>query len=233
MTARDYRDTARQKLAGNWKSAILAGLIAWVLGGLIVSVAVSGTITVDGERYSLPSIQNWLLSALKISSLVTIVNLILGGVIRQGYATFLLKQYDGAQREIRDLFSQFHRFGDGFCLRLLEGVFIFLWTLLLIIPGIIAAFRYAMAPFLMAENEEMTASEALSASSELMDGHKWELFCLNFSFIGWELLSGFTFGIGALFLIPYMNAAYAAFYREISGTNVRPVPGYLPTSDPQ
>ncbi len=82
------------------------------------------------------------------------------------------------------------------------------------IPGIIKGYAYAMTPFIMAENPQMTAREAIKRSQELMDGHKWELFCLGFSFIGWNLLTVLTLGIGTFFLNPYMNAAYAAFYRE-------------------
>ena len=103
----------------------------------------------------------------------------------------------------------------GFILFLLEGLYIFLWTLLLIVPGIIASYRYAMAPFILAENPDMTPSEAIDASKEMMDGHKWELFCLDFSFFGWLLLNVLTLGLGSLVLNPYMNAARAAFYREV------------------
>ncbi len=217
MRASDYRAIAREKLAGNWKTAVIVALIAWFLGGLIATANASIDIQVSEDvSIYIPSVQAWLIAALRIGAILTIVNFIIGGVIRQGYASYLLKQQDGEQGEIGDLFSQFHRFGDGFCLRLLEGVFIFLWTLLLIIPGIIATYSYAMAPFIMAENPDMTASEALGASKDLMQGHKWELFCLGFSFIGWNLLAGLTFGIGALFVTPYENAAYAAFYRQIS-----------------
>ena len=80
-----------------------------------------------------------------------------------------------------------------------------------------------MAPFIMAENPDMTPREALRASSDLMEGHRWELFCLRFSFIGWEILAGLTLGIGALFLNPYMNAAEMAFYKELTKE-----PLYLP-----
>ena len=233
MTAKYYRDVARQKLSGNWKTSVIVALIAWFLGGLLVSAAVGGRVTIQGETYTIPAIQEWVLSALKIGTILGIVQFVVGGVVRQGYATFLLKQHDGEKAEIHDLFSQFHRFGDGFCLYLLEVVFVFLWSLLLIIPGIIAGFSYAMAPFIMAENENMTASEALRASKELMMGHKWELFCLDFSFIGWNLLGIVTLGISALFVNPYMNAAYAAFYRVISLTNVRSTPEYLPPAEQQ
>ena len=88
--------------------------------------------------------------------------------------------------------------------------------LLLIVPGIIAVYRYALAPYLMAEDPEMGAMEAIEKSKELMKGNKWRLFCLQFSFIGWMLLSSLTFGLGNLALRPYQEAAYAAFYREVS-----------------
>ncbi len=217
MKARDYRAIAREKLTGNWKTAVIAALIAWFLGGLIVVSNANINFQIDEETIvHVPSVQSWFLNTLRISTIMLIVNFIIGGVVRQGYAVHLLKQHDGTPLAINDLFSQFHRFGDGFCLKLLEGLYVALWSLLLVIPGIVASFKYAMAPFIMAENPEMTASEAITASKQLMDGHKWELFCLNFSFIGWELLGALTFGIGTLFVTPYMNAAYAAFYRELT-----------------
>ena len=100
----------------------------------------------------------------------------------------------------------------------LRGLYTFLWMLLLVIPGIIAAFNYAMVPYVLAENPELTASEALARSKALMRGNRWRLFCLGFSFIGWGLLAGLTLGIGNLFLVPYQQAATAAFYRDISTT---------------
>ena len=231
MRAKDYRDLARQKLAGNWKTAVIAALIAWFLGGLLMRASVGGSITIGEEVYTIPSVQNWLVNFLHISGILGIVQFVVGGPVQLGYATHLLKQHDGEKTEVKDLFCQFHRFGDGFCLYLLTGLFIVLWALLLIVPGIIAIFNYAMAPFIMSENENMTASEALRASKDLMKGHRWQLFCLAFSFIGWDLVSVLTLGIGALFVNPYINTAYAAFYREISGTNVQAVPQELPPAD--
>lgn len=233
MRAKDYRSLARQKLIGNWKTAVIAGLIAWLLGGLFASATVGAEITINEKVYTIPAVQNWVLDFLHLSVILGIVRFIIGGPVKLGYATHLLKQHDGEKTEINDLFCQFHRFGDGFCLMLLQGLYIFLWLLLFIIPGLIAVYKYVMAPFIMAENPDMTASQAITASKELMKGHKWELFCLTISFIGWDLLNLLTFGIGALFLIPYLNTAYAAFYREISGTNPRPVPEYLPAAEEQ
>ncbi len=112
-----------------------------------------------------------------------------------------------------------HRFGDGFCLNILTAIFVLLWTLLFIIPGIIASYSYAMAPFIMLENPNCGARCAISESKEMMRGNKWRLFCLDISFIGWIILSAFTLGIGYLWLNPYMEVSRAAFYREISGTS--------------
>ena len=146
-----------------------------------------------------------------------IVSFILGGTVELGYAKFLLKQYDRKELQFSDLFSQFERFGTGFAQKFLRTLYTCLWALLLVIPGIVKGLSHAMTPFILEEHPEMTASEAIKASMKLMDGHKMDLFILGLSFIGWSLLACLTMGIGFLFLNPYINAAYAAFYRSISG----------------
>ncbi len=91
-------------------------------------------------------------------------------------------------------------------------------TLLFIIPGIIASYSYAMTEYILADHPELSATEAISRSKQMMGGNKWRLFCLQFSFIGWSILCSFTFGIGNLWMTPYKQAATAVFYREVSGT---------------
>lgn len=220
MYAKDYRRIAREKLSGNWAVSIGAALVAGLLGGSLSggsSQAISrATEQATESGYLPPEVVITLLGVTMAITLWGLLIFIIGGVVRQGYCHFLLNQQDGKEHHVKDLFSQFNRFGDGFVLALLEGLFVMLWTLLFIIPGIIAAYRYAMAPFILLENPDMKASQALKASSEMMQGHKWQLFCLEISFIGWSILCLFTLGIGALWLNPYVNAAHAAFYREIS-----------------
>ena len=75
-----------------------------------------------------------------------------------------------------------------------------------------------MTDYILAEDPELTADEAISQSKSIMMGNKWRFFCLQFSFIGWDILATLAFGIGHLWLTPYKQAAYAAFYREVSGT---------------
>ena len=188
-----------------------------------------------------------------------IVTIVIGGAGKLGYAIFNLKLVDNKEVEFKDLFSQFHRLGDGFCMNFLVGLYTVLWTLLFVIPGIIKTYSYAMTPYILAENPGMTATEAITESRRIMDGNKWRLFCLSFSFIGWALLCatpllialGILVGIavrtmslvtilwiipmsiplsiGSLFLTPYQEATYAAFYRDISGTAIVPDPA-LPES---
>ena len=91
-----------------------------------------------------------------------------------------------------------------------------LWSLLFIIPGIVKGYAYSMTPFIMAENPDMSANDAITASRQLMDGHKGELFMLDLTFIGWDLLAALTFNLGHLALNPYRNAAHAAFYKDLT-----------------
>ncbi|MBP3256803.1 MAG: DUF975 family protein [Bacteroidales bacterium] len=98
---------------------------------------------------------------------------------------------------------------------LLVGILTFLWSLLFIIPGIIKAFSYSMTPYILDENPELGASEAIHRSRMMMKNHKFDLFWLYLSFIGWFLLCCITCGIGFLWLAPYMDTAKAAFYEEV------------------
>lgn len=105
------------------------------------------------------------------------------------------------------------------CLKtaLLANVYTFLWSMLFIIPGIIKGYSYAMTFFIAKDNPNLSAEEAIQASMKLMDGNKMKLFLLDLSFIGWIILSIITFGLGFLFVTPYMNNARAAFYEDIAG----------------
>lgn len=216
MTYSDYRRIARENLEGNWGKSLGIAFVAALLGGVMVG---SGgfNLEIDAEIFArLPRILKALFTAFaSVSGTLGLVQLICGGTIQLGYAEILLKQYHRQEFEIGELFSQFHRFKQGFVQNLLRTLYTFLWGLLFIIPGIVKAYAYAMTPFIMADNPEMSAREAIDASKELMDGHKGELFILGLTFIGWDILAGLTLGIGYLWLNPYKNAAYAAFYRNL------------------
>lgn len=221
MYASDYRRIARQNLSGHWLISAFVCFIASLLGGISTGSSVDinaedlkTLMSIEGMEWIVP-----VLSAIMIYCIIAaIVSFVIGGVIELGLHKFFLKQYNGEEYTISDLFSQFFNFGGGFCLRLLTGIYTVLWTMLFIIPGIIKSYSYAMAPYIMVEHPEWGANECITRSREMMNGHKFELFCLELSFIGWAILSIFTLGIGNLFLTPYTQAARTAFYR-----NLRPV----------
>lgn len=209
------RAQARENLLGHWKISVAAAFVATIFGALVATS--QPTLEIIRKLSEEMSYGSFSVMGLVISgvSTLSLLKLILGGVVQLGYSKFLLAQYDGKEYEVKDLFSQFDRFSVGFLQLFLRELYTILWTLLLIIPGFIKGFSYAMTPFILADHPELTPSEAIRRSQELMDGHKWELFVLGLTFIGWNLLSALTLGIGALWVNPYMNAAYAAFYREL------------------
>lgn len=105
-------------------------------------------------------------------------------------------------------------YGNILVTMLLKDLFIVLWTFLFVIPGIIKSYEYMMVPYILAENPGMDRREVFQISKEMMDGHKWDAFILDLSFIGWELLSFFTCGLLSIFFInPYREATYAEVYR--------------------
>ena len=218
MEYHDHKITAREKLYGNWKLAVGVSFVAALLGGIVSGSNIDLTFGLDSD--DLQAMPQFVISYLQVVAPIAlamgIVQLIAGGMIRLGYCRFLLKMYDGEDAKLEDLFSQTHRFTDGLCLNLLQGLLIVLWTLLFIIPGVIAALRYAMAPFILYENPGMRASEAIDASKEMMDGHKMDLFILSLTFIGWDILAALSLGIGNLWLNPYQSMAFASFYRMLS-----------------
>ena len=218
MNASELRLKARDSLKGNYWYAVVVAFVAAIFGALMIN---GGSIDLNikedfpGFFNDLPKfIRLYLIVAASTAGAINFVAFILGGVVQLGYAQYLLKQQDREISAVKDLFSQFDRFKDGFLQLFLRKLFVALWSLLLVIPGIYKSFAYSMTPFLMAEDPTLSARAAMRLSEEKMDGHKWELFCLELSFIGWILLAVITFGVSEIFLAPYMNAAFAAFYRD-------------------
>ena len=222
MTYSDIRRVARENLSGNWGLSIGACLLAAIMGGMLIGSSFLPQLNIHMENQDIESWEQFFRVTLGSTTLsvntINLVHFILGGVIQLGYAQFLLKQYNRANFEVKDLFSQFERFGQAFLQRFLRILYTSLWSLLFIIPGIVKSYAYAMTPFIMAENPEMPASEAITASKEMMDGHKGELFTLDLTFIGWDLLCLLTLNIGHLWLNPYKNAAYAVFYKDLTAS---------------
>lgn len=123
--------------------------------------------------------------------------------------------------EVADLFTVYRdQFERTFIVELLMNLYTLLWMLLLIVPGIVKAYSYALAPYLVQDHPEMSASQAIDESMRLMEGHKMRLFMLDLSFIGWWLLCCLTFGLLTFIVAPYQLTARAEFYRELMGETV-------------
>lgn len=233
MEASTLRARARANLTESWGVSIGIAALAALLGGLL-----AGSSFMPGISAELPIHWPWLEQlaeaideGLQIGDLTfrlqggvfSLAIFLLGGTLQLGYAQFLLKQHDGQDAEFNDLFSQFHRYGTGFAQEFLRGLYVALWGMLFIIPGIVKSYSYAMAPFILADHPNLTASEAIDRSKALMDGHKIDLFILDLTFLGWDFLASITARLGNLLLNPYKNAAYAAFYRQLTAENCETV----------
>jgi uncharacterized membrane protein len=211
---RELMADARSALSGNWGMGILGYVLYMALiisFSLFVFTAVLFVSIVSqiGGGNTLAA-----LDAMQMFS--SLVQLLVNGAFIVGFCGFFLGIAQEGAARLELLFVGFKRFWTSFGTYFLYSLFVFLWTLLFVIPGIIAAFRYAMAFFIIADDEDCGALEALSRSKEMMKGNKWKFFCLHWRFVGWWLLATFTFGIGYLWLIPYMQTAFAKFYEDVS-----------------
>jgi uncharacterized membrane protein len=189
----ELRATAREKLKGNWGKAILAAFIFTLITNIIN--------TVPTDDYL-----GWILGILLI---------LVAGAWSAGLVTYFLHFIRKEPLSLKLLFSQLPRLIPFFILLLLQFLYIFLWTLLLIIPGIIASLRYSLSYYIMVDNPDMKASEAINRSKTMMQGQKWKYFLLLLSFIGWFLLCIPTLGIGLLWLMPYVYTTQASFYEDL------------------
>ncbi|WP_044279091.1 DUF975 family protein [Candidatus Cloacimonas acidaminovorans] len=188
LTYNEIRYNAREYLKGKWNNP--CALIFLILA--IINLGVSA-----------------------IPYLGSVVSLLISGPLALGMAIIFLKLVRGEEISVEMIFAGFKDFTRSLTAGLLIFIYVFLWSLLLIIPGIIASFSYAMTFFIMADNPNLSANEAIKARKEMMRGHKTDLFLLELSFIGWILLSVLSFGIGFLWLGSYIYTANAIFYHEI------------------
>ncbi len=141
--------------------------------------------------------------------------LVIAGPMYLGIILFSLAIARKEEARLEMIFVGFQNFGNAVGAYLLMVLFVFLWTLLFIIPGIIAAIAYSQTFFILADDPTISPMDALKKSKEMMDGYKFKYFCLQLRFFGLALLCILTLGIGFLWLAPYMYVTYANFYEDI------------------
>lgn len=218
---------ARQRLGRYSPNPIVVGLIvfliSWVLSMLSGSVLGMNAFLqlFDLSRYASEEafmrayehfFYNYRPSA--IAMLLAAALMIMNYMVSVGFTIYSLHVSRGEKADYGNLFDGFGIFFRVLWLAILEGLFVFLWSLLLYVPGIIAAYRYRQALFLLLDHPEMSALECITASKEMMRGHKGELFALDLSFIGWMLLEAIVAPL-AIWLMPYREITYANYYNAL------------------
>lgn len=215
-TRRELKNNAKLALRGNWGWAVLMCLI-----NMIIVAILSGSGHRVDQIYMDYEGTNFYMQLL--SPLGTILAWVGDFIALSLVISFLkLRDNDKLEKPYVSAFSVFteNRFGPECINFVMTSIFTFLWTLLLIIPGIIKSYSYAMTPYIVkdmvASGKQVGATDGINASRELMNGHKMDLFVFDLSFIGWFLLGGITV-IGMLWVVPYYQTAKANFYRELAG----------------
>lgn len=190
------KSNAKSQLRGKWGLAI-----GTLVVGAIITSGFSSVVDIIKPESSIPTLLGML------------INILLGGVIGLGVSKFVLNLATNKEEaSFNDLFSGFNIYLKTVGLWIVISIIIAFLSLLLIVPGIIAALMYSQVFFILSEDNTKSISQCLSESSKVMKGHKVDLFVLYLSFIGWWLLAAITFGIGALYVYPYQQVTSANFY---------------------
>ena len=188
----DLMQMAQESLKGKWWLAVGTFLVYMIIVVAIQSIPQVGRVAI----------------------------LIVSGPFALGVVIFSLSISRNQEARLEQIFQGFNNFITALKAYVFSLLFIFLWSILLIVPGIIAALSYSMTFFIIADDNSISALEAIKKSKKMMDGYKWKYFCLYLRFIGWALLCILTLGIGFLWLIPYMQVSVAKFYDDIKGNSL-------------
>lgn len=239
MPAAKLREMSRAVLAGNWKVMFLGAFIYFIFSEVIGLI-------LDGFFLSVQSIEliEGMVTEVQLEYASNIYGFFVNGPLLCGYIMFLLAYFRKHTVDYALTFEGFSMFGKAFCLYLLYSIKIFLWSLLFVIPGIIAAFRYSQAFYLRVDHPEWSASDCIKESCRLMNGNKMKFFSLNLSFIGWYILASlplnlvsielhqglmvYSFGvlltmivsIPTIFVDLYVSISKTVFYEIITGNLV-------------
>jgi uncharacterized membrane protein len=181
MTRAEAKAEAKSYLNANWGYAILQSFLYGLLAGAASALAGVGYLIVNAP--------------------LEIGNIAVFNLGRKTHKIDIDHIFDGFKQGL----------GDRILLSILREVFLFLWSLLLFVPGIIKSYAYALAPYISYMHPETTWNDCLKESQKRMVGHKWSLFVFDLSFIGWYFLCLFSLGIGYLWLYPYISASRISF----------------------
>lgn len=199
-TCSQYKHLAVETLTGKWGTAILAMVVL-----VAIYIAINIVATQFAQGLGVKEAGEF------IGSIFQIALLPIG--LGWAYITLKIARYNAPT--VGDLFVGFRGYWRIMLTLLIKSIYTVLWTLLLIVPGIIKSYSYAMTEYVLIDNPDLSYDAAITASSKMMQGKKWKLFVLDLSFIGWIILCLLTFGIGFIILEPYIGAAHAHFYEDL------------------
>lgn len=227
---KDLKQQSKDQLRGNWGWAVLLTFVAWLILYILGDIQnffeegediVYSVVRRFGSSAELLYLDKF--RANPFAWLMTIIISIVMGLIAWGIVYTVLHFRDNGTKEnvFSGIFGAFtSNFKNNFLTYILQSIFLVLWTWLFIIPGLIKVYSYSMTPYIMRDmldhSHEPTATEAITASRQLMKGHKMDLFILDLSFIGWWLLGIISCGIGLLWVVPYYRQTKANFYRNLA-----------------
>ncbi len=221
MSRMELKENAKNSLKGKWGEAILVLIIFGVISMAVTGIALIGN---NAALNSADSISKFLENPNSFNFgipqiISSILSILVSAFLALGSVSYFLKVSRNENVTFKELFSKTSLWLLYIGVTIMTSIFIGLWSLLLIIPGIIASYRYSMVNYIMVDNPELGVFGAIKRSKEIMVGHKMDLFILQLSFIGWLLLSMLTLGILMLYVTPYMNVTFANFYNSIKDQN--------------
>jgi len=221
MNRTELKATAKTQITGKIGILFLCGFLIAIISGApatVLSFAVPGT-PLDPLN---PDYLAFALSTGWRSLAQAALGIIIGASFTISTVLIYIGLADDKYPQVADIFKGFAIFGKAVALNIMTTVLSFLWGLLFVVPGIIKSISYSMAPYILAENQDMNPRQAIEESKRVTQGHKGELFVLSLSFIGWYLLALPTLGLIMIYVSPYINATRANAYlklKELAGQN--------------
>ena len=218
----------KQALKGNYWSSVAAGvLLTLFTAGSVSASSNQAQSQAASDQFvntfnALPQDEQVIVAGTILGglSVLTIILLLLrifvANPLSVGCYRFFRKNVEDTSTGLGTIGEGFGNYGHVFVTLLLRDIFIALWSILLLVPGIMAAYSYRMVPYILKDNPELGAMDVIKRSKEMMRGNRWNAFVMDLSFIGWHILGIVTFGLGEIFWVnPYQQNANAALYVEL------------------
>ena len=215
MERSELKEWAKKKREGN----IIRILVALIVPSMVIGLAESLLLKIFGVQSSTMTADGEFVMGHNtgIGGIISLVCGLAELVISVNIIAYIVRIVKDKETSFKSLFDFSGNIVRTILTMVLQSVFIFLWSLLFIIPGILKTYSYALVPFILADDryKDLSAMEVLKLSEKLMKGHRWDYFVLQLSFIGWYILSIFTFGILLIWVTPYNTLATTKFLQDL------------------